>query len=105
MDLLDWYLIIAVNRLSEKILAQSIITTFVAASINGNHSDENLLISGIPNNLQSMATAKQYEEVREPVLYILFLSILSGSSFLDQSLVVSARLGFSAANFLTNCAL
>ena len=81
----------AMTRLSDSILAQSTIVAFVAASNNGSHSDENLLISGIPNNLQSMAVAKQYGEVREPILYIPYLSFFSGLSLLDQSLVVSAR--------------
>jgi len=80
-----------VTRLSNKILAQSTIVAFVAVSSNGSHSDENLLISGIPNILQSMAAVKQYGEVREPVLYIPCLSFLRGSSFLDQSLVISSR--------------
>jgi len=81
----------AVTKLSENILAQSTIVAFVAASNNGSHSDENLLMFGIPKSLQSMAAAKQYGEVREPVLYIPCLSLFSGSCLLDQSLVVSAR--------------
>jgi len=72
-----------VAKLSDNILAQSMIVALMVASNNGSHSDENLLMSGFPKSLQSIVAAKQYGEVREPILYIPYLSLFSGSSLLD----------------------
>ena len=77
----------------------------MAASKNGSHSDENLLMFGFPKSLQSIAVAKQYGEGREPILYVPCLSSFSGSSLLDQLLVHSAKYSFSLANFSMNCLL
>jgi len=72
-----------VAKLSDKILAQSIIVALMATSNNGSHSGKKNLISGLPKSLQSIAAAKQYGEVIEPVLYIPCLSFFSGSSLFD----------------------
>ena len=48
----------AFAKLSDKILAQLIVVEFMVASINGSHSRENLVLSGLPNNLHSIVVVK-----------------------------------------------
>jgi len=59
----------------------------MAASIKGNHFEENLLLSGLPNSIQSIAAAKQKGEQTDAVAYIPFLSFLILSSLFDQFFV------------------
>jgi len=63
---------IVVDKLSDRILAQFIIVALIAASTRCNHFDENLLLFGLPNNLNNIATMKQKGEQRKPVAYIPF---------------------------------
>ena len=96
------YSIISLAKLSDMICVESIIVALTATSIKGNHFEENLLLSGLPNSLHNIAATKQKGEQIDAVAYIPFLSFLIFSSLFDQARVQSTGLLFSLANFSMN---